>query len=214
MTALDVAALCAGAAGLGVGVEGDCLARIDRFVTLLCDWNRRIRLTGERDPAVIVRKHVVDSLAVVPHLPPRGLVIDVGSGAGFPGIILGCARPDLDLVLIDSRRRAVSFLGEAIRTIPLPRAVAEARRAEEMASDPELAGRPERVVSRGLRLDVFLRLAAPLLSAAGRAMAMQTPRTATGAAAAAAAHGLRVIHTQDYVLSDGAARTLVSFARA
>lgn len=214
MTASDAAALRAGAARLAIEVGRDALSRIDRFVTLLCEWNQRIRLTGERGPAVIIRRHVVDSLAVVPHLPASGLVIDVGSGGGFPGIVLGCMRPDLDLVLIDSRRRTVSFLREAIRSIPLPRALAEALRAEEAAAAPELAGRAARVVSRGLRLDVFLRAAARLVSATGQVIAMQTPRISTaGAATAAAAHHLRVIGTTEYVLPDGTVRKLVCFAR-
>src|SRR2546429_1928819 len=137
---------------------------------------RRIHLTGQRDLASLIRAHAIDSLAPAPHLPSTGLVVDVGSGAGFPGIVLGCLRPDLQFVLIESRRRRASFLREAIRAIPLPAARALEMRAEEAAADPEQAGRAPIAISRALRLDVFLGLAGPVLAPARAAIAMQTAR--------------------------------------
>jgi len=140
-------------------------------------------------------------------------VVDVGSGAGFPGIVLGCLRPDLQFVLIESRRRRASFLREAIRAIPLPAARALEMRAEEAAADPEQAGRAAIAISRALRLDVFLGLAAPFLAPDGAAIAMQTPRAAGPASALAAEHGFRLVARHDYVLPGGAARSLFFFDR-
>jgi 16S rRNA (guanine527-N7)-methyltransferase len=171
-------------------------------------------MTGDRDRALLVRRHVLDAIALVPQLPAEGLVVDVGSGAGFPGLVLGCVRPDLDLLLIEPRHRAASFLAEATRALPLKAASVDRRRAEEAAQDPAIAGRAVIVVARALRLDVFLPLAAPLISAAGRAIAMQTPRIHAAAAARIAERAqLIVAGVRDYQLPGGEPRRLIIFAR-
>jgi len=213
MTPGEAQLLRAAARKLGVDVSDDALNRLARFLDLLAAWNRRSRLTGQRDLASLVRTHALDSLAPVPYMPSTGLAIDVGSGAGFPGIVLACLRPDLEIALIESRRRRASFLREAIRAVPLPAARALEMRAEEAATDPELAGRAAVAISRALRLDVFLALAAPLLAPRGTAIAMQTPRTAGLARALADKHGFRLAAGHDYALPGGAARTLLFFDR-
>jgi len=202
-----------GAAHFALQIDDAALERIDRFITLLETWNRRIRLTGERERSVLVAKHVVDSLAVVPELPPAGTVVDVGSGAGFPGIILACVRPELDVVLLEARRKATSFLRAAIREIPLPAARAVEGRAEDAGRDATLSGHAAVVTTRAVRLDAFLPVAAPLLIASGEAIAMQTPRTAGIAAAAHGTHQLRLERRREYRLPDGARRTLLVFRR-
>lgn len=214
MTPVEVRLLRTAARDLGVDVGHHAVERLARFVDLLVVWNRRVRLTGRRDVASLLRTHVIDSLVPALHIPSTGLVIDVGSGAGFPGIVLACLRPDLEIALIESRRRRVSFLREAIRAIPLRAARALELRAEEAAADPELAGRAMVAISRALRLDVFLALAAPLLVPHGTAIAMQTPRTAGQAAVLAAQHGFRLAARHDYGLPGGAARTLLCFDRS
>jgi len=213
MTPAERALLEAGARWFDVEPDAATTDRIARFLTLLGVCNRRTRLTAETDHEALIAKHVVDSLAVVPLLPESGSVVDIGSGAGFPGIVLGCARPDLRLTLIESRRRRASFLRESIRTIPLPDATVVELRAEA-AAETALAGSAGLVVARAVRLDVFLPLAVPLLGPGGKAVAMQTPRTAGLAARAAAACGLRLSHRHDYALPGGAARTLLTFGRA
>jgi 16S rRNA (guanine527-N7)-methyltransferase len=196
----------------GLHLEPVATARVGRFLDLLEVWNPRLRLTGDRDRPTLLRKHVVDALACVRLLPDAGAVLDVGTGAGFPGVVLACIRPDLDVTLLDSRERAVSFLGEAARAIPLPRARALCLRAEEAANRPEVVRRQTLVVSRAIRLDAFLGWAAPLLASDGQAVAMQTPRLDRRTAEKCAArHGLRVLELHDYRLPDGEARRLVVF---
>ena len=129
-------------------------------------------------------------------------MIDVGSGAGFPGIILACARPDLDSSCIESRRRRVSFLCEAIRTVPLPHARALEERAEDASRRPELAGSATMVVSRALRLDVLLAAAPPLLGAGGLVVAMHTPGGVAEARRAATVGGY-IVHDQREYRADG-----------
>jgi 16S rRNA (guanine527-N7)-methyltransferase len=195
---------------LGRPIEPAVLDRIARFLDLLELWNRRIHLTGERDRARILHRHVADALACAALLPQSGAFLDLGSGAGFPGVVLACVRPDLPAVFLDARQRPVSFLREVIRTIPLRKARALAMRAEDAAADPELSHRHLLVTSRALRLEICLRLAKPLLAAGGRAVSMQTPRTSHASAEAIASRlGYRGVDVIDYELSDGSPRRLI-----
>jgi 16S rRNA (guanine527-N7)-methyltransferase len=214
VTSQELSDLVASARGVGASVDAATAARLEIFVDLLVVWNRRLRLTGDRDRRVLLRKHVVDSLAVAPELPASGLIVDLGSGAGFPGIVLGCARPDLAVRLIEPRRRPVSFLAEAIRNIPLPGAQALEMGGEEAASSPSVAGRSRLVVSRALRLDVFLGLALPLLGPDGLVVAMQAPSLGEAHARdQSRPMGLDLVRLRDYQLPDGEARRLFIFGR-
>ena len=214
MTSAEEVELLRGAGSLGISVAPESLGRIGRFIDLLDLWNRRARLTGDRDRRVLIRKHTVDSLAVVSELPPSGTVVDIGSGGGFPGLVLGCVRPGLDLRLIESRRRPASFLAEAIRTIPLPAAAVIGARAEEAGRDPTVAGRSDLVVSRAIRLDTFLPLAVPLAAPGGLVIAMQTPGVEVDYARETGfQHGLELSRHRDYRLADGERRRLLVFWR-
>src|ERR1700693_3759537 len=84
-----------GAAQMGVRLAPDQLRQLGRHVDLMLKWNKSINLTAITDPDEVVEKHVLDSLAVVPLLP-SGSLLDAGTGAGFPGIPLALARPELD----------------------------------------------------------------------------------------------------------------------
>jgi 16S rRNA (guanine527-N7)-methyltransferase len=139
------------------------------------------------------------------------LVVDLGSGGGFPGIVLGCARPDLEIALVESRRRRASFLGEVIRSVPIPHARVVAQRLDGSAPPPELASRARVAVGRGLRVEEFLDLAAPLLAADGMALSMQVPAARKQASAAAARAGYRLTSARDYCLPDGTPRSLLLF---
>lgn len=194
---------------LSVDLDDSAAARLERYVALLSLWNRRGRMTAERDASAIVSKHVLDCLAPVPHLPRRGPVVDVGSGAGLPGIVVACVRPDLEIVLLESRRRRVSFLREAIRTIGLGRVEALEMRAEDAVRGAALEGRCPMALGRAIRLEQFLGLARPLLAPGGVALAMQTPRTASAAVPLARRCGFRIAQSERYVLPDGAARCLL-----
>src|SRR5262249_61346863 len=118
MTSAEEVALVRGASRLGVHLDAASIERIGRFIDRLDIWNRRSHLTGDRGRALLVRKHAVDSLAVVSELPASGTVVDIGSGAGFPGLVIGCSSPKLALVLIESRRKPARFLSDEIRSIP------------------------------------------------------------------------------------------------
>lgn len=207
MTAEEERHLRASAAHLGIALDGDAVRRLARFLELLALWSRRARLTAERERAAIIDKHVLDSLAPVPHLG-EGLALDLGAGAGFPGLVIGCARPHLPLVLVDSRRQRVSFLREVVRELALKWVETIEARAEDLAQEPGLAASAATVVARAVRVDRFLALARPLLAPSGVAIAMQTPTAEAAVSAAAASEGFRVEGTHDYVLPRGERRRL------
>jgi len=210
VTTAEAALLREIAAWFDVKLDAGTLERVERFLELLTLWNRRIRLTGERDLTLILQKHVADSLAPVACLPAAGLVVDIGSGAGFPGIILACLRPDLQVVLIESRRRRASFLREAIRQARLPCARVVEARAEDAMADAEIAGRARVVVGRAIRLERFLALAAPFVEPNGVAIAMQTPHSVAGRTAGTPA--LLPAGQREYRLLEGECRTLLLFS--
>ncbi len=214
MTVAEDQLLRATASKLGFDLGADAIVRVGRFLDLLAVWNRRVRLTGERDRRALVHKHVVDALAPVPCLPSSGTVVDIGSGAGFPGIILACARPDLRFVLVESRRRRASFLGEVSRRLPLSNVRVEEMRAEEVNRGAPGTLLAEVVISRALKVDAFLRLAVPFLAPRGTAIAMQTPHGVGAARRVAAELDYDLVGTRDYVLPGGEPRTLLLFARS
>ncbi len=102
-----------GAAELGVGLSALQLVQFDRYLTELHRWNRTINLTGAQELHEIVTRHVLDSLAGVlafNELPPYARIADLGSGAGFPGLPLKLARPEVHMTLIEPRQKRAAFL--------------------------------------------------------------------------------------------------------
>jgi 16S rRNA (guanine527-N7)-methyltransferase len=197
----------------GVELQPEDVGRIDRFLDLLEVWNRRLRLTGGRDRSTLLRKHVADAVRCVPLMPHGASFLDLGTGAGFPGVVVACVRPDLRTTLLDAKQRPVSFLGEVIRSVPLPRARAVRLRAEEAANDATLARSHDVITSRAIRIEQFVELAKPLLVPGGLAISMQSQTTARPAADAVARRAdMHVIALHDYRLPDGEPRRLVVMA--
>jgi len=129
-------------AGAQVGTSPDArlVAGLSRYLDLLLLWNRRVNLTAVRDPAGIVLKHFVDSLAVLPFLSAAARsLVDIGSGGGFPGAVIALARPDLTVALVESVHKKAAFLEALRRELPLPNVTVYAQRAEEAAVTADVA---------------------------------------------------------------------------
>lgn len=101
-------------AAIGVELTGQQLEQFDRYAQLLVEWNEKINLTAITEPGEIVIKHFVDSLLLLTAAQPAqgASVIDIGTGAGFPGVPVKIARPDLQLTLLDSLNKRILFLQE------------------------------------------------------------------------------------------------------
>ena len=117
------------------------------YLNLLRKWQKSQRLIGSAEPGWIVEKLFLDSLLFLRVLPARlGSLLDLGSGAGLPGIPIKIVRPEIQLVLLESRQRRASFLSNAVRELALERVSVVSGRAEEFAE--ELGERFDAVVMR------------------------------------------------------------------
>lgn len=125
--------LARGIAALGLRVDAAQQQRLLAYVALLAKWNRTYNLTAIREPERMVTHHLLDALAVLPHLSSRaGLrVLDVGAGGGVPGIPLALARPDWRVELVDTSHKKVAFLTQAAIELGLLNAAAHATRVED-----------------------------------------------------------------------------------
>lgn len=163
-----------GARAFGVAVTAAQSAQMARHAAQLLAWNRVTNLTSVTEPAAMARTHYLDSLSAAAFVPPGAAVLDIGSGAGFPGLPLHIVCAGLRTTLIDASRKKVSFLKHVIRELGLTGISALHSRAEEL---PGRAGDPPRfgvIVSRALGgVEPFVRMAAPILAPAGRIVAMK-----------------------------------------
>lgn len=126
------AQIAAGAEALGQPIAVANVAQLSRLIGELGRWNVRINLTAIRNPADMVAGHILDSLAVRPLLEGRR-VLDIGTGAGFPGLPLAITEAAREFVLLDSNARKISFVRHAIGLLGLQNAVAVEARAEDYA---------------------------------------------------------------------------------
>jgi 16S rRNA (guanine527-N7)-methyltransferase len=158
-----------GCRALGLEVDPAQLARLAGLVGLLQKWNRVYNLTAVRDPDAMVSRHILDSLAVLPFLRGDSL-LDVGTGAGFPGLPLAILRPDLAIVLLDSSAKKLRFVRQAVAELGL--ANVEAVQARMQEYQPARAF--DMVISRAVaNLDELYRQSWHLLAAGGRMLFMK-----------------------------------------
>jgi 16S rRNA (guanine527-N7)-methyltransferase len=170
-----VALLEDGAAALGLELTPAAPEQFLFYLAELKRWNARINLTGLKTDRDIVVKGFLDSLAVLPFLGDVSSLADLGSGAGFPGLALKLARPELALTLVEAREKKAAFLEYLAACLKLPDvAVVRVHLTPARARDwgPRFAA----VVSRAtFTLTQFLSLAAPLLVPGGVALALKGP---------------------------------------
>jgi 16S rRNA (guanine527-N7)-methyltransferase len=145
---------------------------LEAFAELLEKWAPRLDLISTSDLPRFRERHIQDSLRALPllDLVPQGPGIDVGSGAGLPGIPLAIAAPGREWRLLEPRRRRAAFLEEVVRELALPNCEVIARSAEEAAADPALAGRHPIALARALaKPKRAFELIAPLVAPGGLA---------------------------------------------
>jgi 16S rRNA (guanine527-N7)-methyltransferase len=109
-------------------------AQLSTYLDQLLKWNARTNLTAIRDPEEIVRRHFGESLFAAQHLSPCETLLDLGSGAGFPGLPIALFRPEIQVTLAESQNKKATFLREVVRTLSLTTEVWP-RRAESLPAD-------------------------------------------------------------------------------
>jgi len=164
--------LAAGIATLGLTLSVAQREQLTAYLALLAKWNKTYNLTAIREPKHMVTHHLLDALAVVPHLPATAgaRILDVGSGGGVPGIPLAIARPDAQVVMIDSNHKKAAFLLQAAIELGLPNVESHAVRVEDYAP----AAPFDVVISRAFSdLAAFATVAARHLAPQGKLFAMK-----------------------------------------
>ena len=154
--------LVRGAELIGVALTDQAVASFLYYIDQLKKWNRKINLTSLTEDLEIVAKHFVDSLTVAPYVHGSQHVLDIGAGAGFPGLPLKIICPALELVLLEATQKKCSFLRHIVRGLELEGVQIVHGRAEDGAIQGRYAGGFDLVLSRAVAdLPTSLRLALP-----------------------------------------------------
>jgi 16S rRNA (guanine527-N7)-methyltransferase len=201
-----------GARALGLALQDDASEKLERFADRLLAWNRKVNLTAITDPEELAEKHLVDSLALVPDATGAATLLDIGSGAGLPGIPLAIALPSLDVTCCDSVAKKVAFVKAVAAELGL-RVRGVAARA---GGEPEIEGLPraEVVVSRALAdPERWLPLASRYLAPGGKVLVtLGREVDEAGLRRAGAAAGLTLSALRRFALPrSGAQRAVATF---
>jgi 16S rRNA (guanine527-N7)-methyltransferase len=166
--------LIEGAKTFGIDLDEKAIEAFGVYLNELLKWNQKINLTAIRSEKGILLKHFLDSLSVCPYLPEHSFILDIGSGAGFPGIPLKIIQPSFEVTLIDSVRKKVDFQRHIIRMLGLKKTEAIHGRVQDRGILQRLGGRFDITLSRAFSdLPTFLFLSFPFLKQKGTVIAMK-----------------------------------------
>jgi 16S rRNA (guanine527-N7)-methyltransferase len=145
------------------------------YMNLLLEWNEKINLTAITDPKEIILKHFIDSITIATYLKNAQSILDIGTGAGFPGIPLAILENSKDFILMDSLNKRIIFLQEVIQKLTLTRVQAIHGRAEELGKEKEHREHYDLVTSRAVaKLNILLEYMLPFIKMGGRCICMKS----------------------------------------
>ena len=174
MEILNKDLLVEGAKNFGIYLDGKAVEAFELYLKELLKWNQKINLTAIQSEKGIVLKHFLDSLSIYPYLPKYSSILDIGSGAGFPGIPLKIIQPSLEITLIDSVRKKVDFQRHIIRMLGLKELKVIHGRVQDKEILQSLGGDFDIILSRAFSdLQTFLVLGFPFLKKEGTVIAMK-----------------------------------------
>jgi 16S rRNA (guanine527-N7)-methyltransferase len=172
----DIQGLVSGARQLGIEIGAVQQQQFKDYADLLIDWNRRVNLVRVRGPEELMRAHMLDSLwcSAAINLRESSLLLDIGSGAGFPGIPLKICFPEISLYLLESQQKRSLFLEETIKKLRLENCRVLTGRAEDLARNKIYREGFECVVARALApMKILVELALPFLAIGGHLIALK-----------------------------------------
>lgn len=159
-----------GLAALGLTLSEQACGKLLDYVQLLARWNRTYNLTAVRDPVAMVTRHILDCLSLLPFLGDAQRIVDVGTGAGLPGLPLAVVRPDTDVVLVECNRKKVCFLKQVSSDCRVKNIQVVNQRVEDYKVEP---GFDKLVVRAFASLSDIVDRAGHLLKPGGQILAMK-----------------------------------------
>lgn len=198
---------------LGINITDEAVDRFDKYAEMLVDYNEKVNLTAITASDDIVIKHFADSLCLMKFCDLQGKkIIDVGTGAGFPGAALLCAEPDFDITMIDSVNKKLDFIRFLLKELGLNGNVITIR-AEDAAKKPEFREKFDIVTSRAVAsLNVLAEYSVPLVKVGGLftpLKAVLSPEEDQRGCGAIANLGARVTDKHRYTIPDGSEREII-----
>lgn len=144
------------------------------YMNLLIEWNKNINLTAITEPEEIIKKHFIDSLTISKNIQKDSSIIDVGTGAGFPGIPLKIVREDINVVLLDALNKRLNFLNEVIKENKLENIETVHFRAEEIGKNKKYREKYDIATSRAVaQLNILAEYLLPLVKIGGKCICMK-----------------------------------------
>lgn len=159
---------------IDVEITDEQISKFYKYMELLVDWNNKMNLTAITEPNDIILKHFIDSITIENSIKNDSKVIDVGTGAGFPGIPLSIIRNDLKITLMDSLNKRINFLDEVIKENCLNNVDTIHSRAEELGKNKDYREQFDVATSRAVAsLEVLLEYMLPFVKVGGYCVCMK-----------------------------------------
>ena len=197
---------------IGLKLTAEIYSKLDKYAELLVEWNQKINLTAITDAEGISIKHFLDSIILFKYfdIPQNASLIDVGTGAGFPGIPLKIYRNDIKLTLLDSLKKRVNFLNTVADELEFPAKCVHSR-AEDGAKNTDLREKYDIVTARAVaNLPVLCEYCLPYVKVGGVFAAMKGPNEdVKSAKSAIKTLGGELITVESYTIPNGDARMLI-----
>lgn len=162
------------AKNMGIELTAEKLEKFEIYKDLLIEWNEKINLTAITDEYGIIMKHFIDCLEIVKYINKAESIIDVGTGAGFPGIVIAIYFDDIEITLLDALNKRLIFLEEVVKNLNLKNVKILHSRAEELGSNSDYREKYDVAVSRAVApLNVLLELDSPYIKVGSRCLLLK-----------------------------------------
>ena len=160
-----------------INLDDDMLDKFEKYFNLLSDWNEKINLTAITQKEDVYKKHFADSIYGAKYIAPNSTLCDIGTGAGFPAVVLKIVRPDLDVLLVDALDKRIKFLNEVIVSLNLDRIKAVHFRAEDVAFKKQYLNHFDILTARAVaRMATLNEYCLPFVKVGGKFLAYKSDK--------------------------------------